>query len=194
MTDQETAKTPREGRLKRLLQLHGSPESIALGTAFGLFIGMTPTVGIQMIIILVVSLVIPIHRMAGLLTVYISNPLTVIPIYWLDYWVGLQCLARKGKSFDEFKSFWHQMESEAQANAEGWYQVGLELLRSIGNDVLGPLFLGGALVGLVVALPAYPLTLRMVIAYRSQSKGASGVRSTGVESAGVESAGVEEEE
>ncbi len=181
MTDIEDGKTPPKGRLKRLLQLDGTPESIALGTAFGLFIGMTPTVGIQMIIILLVSMVIPINRMAGLLTVYISNPLTVIPIYWLDYWVGLQCLARKGKSFDEFKSFWQQMEGQAQANAEGWYQVGLELLRSIGNDVLGPLFLGGALVGLVIALPAYPMTIRMVNAYRSQMGGAAGVASAAAE-------------
>jgi len=36
----------RESLPRRLLQLDGSAESIALGTAFGLFVAMTPTVGV----------------------------------------------------------------------------------------------------------------------------------------------------
>ncbi|HIC22647.1 MAG TPA: DUF2062 domain-containing protein, partial [Planctomycetes bacterium] len=34
---------------RRILQLEGSSHSIALGTAIGLFVAMTPTVGLQMI-------------------------------------------------------------------------------------------------------------------------------------------------
>ena len=154
--------------LKRLLQLDGTPESIALGTAIGLFVAMTPTVGIQMIIILLVSMVIPANRLAGLIMVYISNPLTLIPIYWLDYWVGLKCLATEGKSFAQFELYWIELTEQASENADGWYQVSLELLRSIGNDVLGPLFVGGGVVGLLFGLPCYPVMLRLVRAYRSK--------------------------
>ena len=154
--------------LKRLLQLDGTPESIALGTAIGLFVAMTPTVGIQMIIILLVSMVIPANRLAGLIMVYVSNPLTLIPIYWLDYWVGLKCLAQEGKSFAQFELYWIELTEQASENAVGWYQVSLELLRSIGNDVLGPLFVGGSVVGLLFALPCYPVMLRLVRAYRSK--------------------------
>ena len=69
--------------LHRILQLQGSAHSIALGTAIGLFVAMTPTVGLQMIIILIISLLIPANRLAGFIMVYISNPLTMVPIYWL---------------------------------------------------------------------------------------------------------------
>ena len=43
--------TPRR-LIRRLLSLDDTPHAIALGTAIGMFIGLTPTVGIQMIIVL----------------------------------------------------------------------------------------------------------------------------------------------
>ena len=158
----------RESLPRRLLQLDGAAESIALGTAFGLFVAMTPTVGVQMVIILLISLVLPIHRIAGLIMVYISNPLTVVPIYWFDYWVGLKCLAQQGLTRSNFELLY--LEAESKASEVGWLEGGLELLRSIGNDALGPLFLGGAVVGLICGLPAYPVTLRLVRRYRARKQ------------------------
>ncbi|MEC9476107.1 MAG: DUF2062 domain-containing protein [Planctomycetota bacterium] len=153
---------------RRILQLQGSAHSIALGTAIGLFIAMTPTVGLQMIIIVLISLVIPANRLAGFIMVYISNPLTVVPIYWLDYWVGLKCLSQTGMTRQDFETRW--IEAQSKAAEAGWYEGSLELMRSFGNDVLGPMFLGGAVVGLVCALPAYPLTLKFVRQYRALKK------------------------
>ncbi len=168
---------------RRLLQLDGSAESIALGTAFGLFVAMTPTVGVQMIIILLISLVLPIHRIAGLIMVYVSNPLTVVPIYWFDYWVGLKCLAQEGLTRANFELMYQ--EAASQANEVGWFEGGLELLRSIGNDALGPLFLGGAVVGLICGLPAYPITLRFVRRYRAMKRMGSAKSSLEVADPGV---------
>ena len=165
---------------RRILQLEGSSHSIALGTAIGLFVAMTPTVGLQMIIILIISLVIPANRLAGFIMVYVSNPLTMIPIYWLDYWVGLKCLAQQGLTRSNFEQRW--LEAQGKASEVGWYEGTLELLRSIGNDVLGPLFLGGAVVGLLCALPAYPVTLRLVQQYRDHRKQGTASRSADGES------------
>ena len=74
--------------VKRFLHINDTPESIALGAAVGMFIGMTPTVGFQMLIMIVVGTVIRANRIAGVAMVYVSNPFTVLPIYWLDYLVG----------------------------------------------------------------------------------------------------------
>jgi uncharacterized protein (DUF2062 family) len=60
--------------------------------------------------------------------------------------------------------------AERNASEVGWLDGGLELLRSIGNDALGPLFLGGAVVGLICGLPAYPVTLRLVRRYRARKQ------------------------
>jgi hypothetical protein len=47
-------RTPRT-LLRSILMLDDTPHSVALGTAIGMFVGMTPTVGIQMIIVLIVA-------------------------------------------------------------------------------------------------------------------------------------------
>jgi uncharacterized protein (DUF2062 family) len=57
-----------------------------------MFIGLTPTGGFQMALVLLFALLVrPLFRFnktAALLTVYVSNPLTMVPILWLDYQVG----------------------------------------------------------------------------------------------------------
>ena len=41
--------------LRHILMLQDSAHSIALGTAIGVFLGMTPTVGIQMLLVVVLA-------------------------------------------------------------------------------------------------------------------------------------------
>ena len=83
--------SPRE-LLRTILMLHDTPHSIALGTAIGMFVGLTPTVGFQMLLVVAISLLswryFRFNRLAALITVYVSNPLTLMPIYWLNYRVG----------------------------------------------------------------------------------------------------------
>lgn len=78
--------------LRHILMLDDTPHSIALGTAVGVFVGMTPTVGIQMILVVVLSFltrrVFRFNVIAALIAIYISNPVTTVPIYWFDYTVG----------------------------------------------------------------------------------------------------------
>ena len=67
--------------LRALLMLDDTPHHIALGTALGVFIAFTPTVGIQMILVLLLAMLVrPFFRfnnVAGLIAVYITNPVTV---------------------------------------------------------------------------------------------------------------------
>lgn len=78
--------------LRTILMLDDTPHSIALGTSIGMFIGMTPTVGIQMILVLITAFLtrpcLRFNQVAAIVTVYISNPLTSVPIYWFNYKVG----------------------------------------------------------------------------------------------------------
>ncbi len=43
--------------IQRILQINDTPESIALGTAVGIWLAMTPTVGIQMILMILIGTV-----------------------------------------------------------------------------------------------------------------------------------------
>ena len=62
---------------------------VSLGVAVGVFLGLTPTVGVQMYL---VALVWSIYRYifnrhfnlpVGVAMVWISNPLTMVPLYYL---------------------------------------------------------------------------------------------------------------
>ncbi len=156
---------------RRILQLDDTPESIARGTALGIFIAMTPTVGIQMILVAVVHTLCKANRIAGLIMVYISNPLTMIPIYWVDYAVGWLVLRPfvelEWHGYEHFSSIFDLGETEGLGGATREF---MGRLVEVGTDVAGPLFLGGLVVGTICALPSYPITLGMVRRTRSKLK------------------------
>ena len=85
-----------------VLHINDTPEAVALGVGLGIFIAMTPTVGLQMTLVLVIHTLFRANRLAGLVMVYISNPFTLVPIYWLDYMVGSVVLRHPLYSYEEF--------------------------------------------------------------------------------------------
>ena len=85
-----------------LFRINDTPEAVALGVSLGVLIAMTPTVGFQILLVLVVHTIFGANRLAGIAMVYISNPFTVIPIYWLDYVVGTFFLGWRSYSYEAF--------------------------------------------------------------------------------------------
>ncbi len=143
-------KSPRD-LLRQILQLDDSPHHVALGVAIGVFIGMTPTVGIQMILVLVLAfLAKPFFRfnnIAALITVYISNPFTVLPIYWFDYKVGTLFVEDAGITKEQF---------EAALTYKGfaeWWDTIVTLFVKIG----APLIIGSLVVATISGTASYPV-------------------------------------
>lgn len=141
--------------LRAILQLKDSPHSIALGTAIGVFIGLTPTFGIQMVLVLAIAcLVRPVLRfnqIAALVAVYVSNPFTAVPIYWLNYRVGAVFM-NSTISWEEFVKLF-----EYDGFAE-WWACMVNVFYTIGS----PLIIGSLIVATFCALPTYPLMLRLL--------------------------------
>ena len=139
---------PRE-ILRYILGLDDTHHSIALGTTIGMFIGMTPTVGIQMIIVMIVAFLTKpffhFNRVAALITVYISNPLTMVPIYYLDYKVGT-LFFESDYTLEHFERILHY-ESFA-----GWWETIVDLFVGVGM----PLIVGSFVVATVCSLATYP--------------------------------------
>jgi uncharacterized protein len=136
--------------LRALLQLDDTDHSIALGTAIGMAIGLTPTVGIQMILVAVISLLtrklFRFNIMAALITVYVSNPLTMIPIYWMLYVVGTW-FVEGDVTREQFAAIF-----EYEGFAE-WWETIAEIFIGIGK----PLLIGTAIVASLGGLMTYPL-------------------------------------
>lgn len=82
-------------RLVRILErggaLHIDETTLARGVAVGLFIGMTPTVGIQTVMMLIAAFAFRANFFAAFIVSNVSNPFTMAPLYWgwnrLGHWL-----------------------------------------------------------------------------------------------------------
>ena len=144
-----------------VLGLDDTPHQIALGVAVGAFWGMTPTVGVQMLLVLgfyyLCKPLFAFNVKASLVTVYISNPLTMLAIYWFDYEVGTLFVAG-----DLTKSELAAV-LEYSSLAEWW-----ETVRDLVLRVGWPMLIGSAVVGTVCALVSYPVTRWLVVKWRGR--------------------------
>lgn len=158
-----------------LLHLDDSAHRIALGAAVGMFVAMTPTVGFQMLLTLLVLLFIPGNRAAGLPIVWITNPATVVPIYYFNYRIGVFLLGEPEgvnmqadwrKVVDTVPSLGQLFTAPSGWVAEMWQWLG-DLWYAM-SDIMGQLWLGSILVGLAAGLVAYGLMHWLVRFYRGR--------------------------
>lgn len=126
----------------RFVRLRGLPEEIAKGVALGIFIGMTPTFGFQMAIALFFAYLLKENRLAAILGVWITNPVTAPVIYSIEYEMGRILLSLP----------------RASLPAEFTWGAYADL----GWDIMFPLWVGGTLAGVILGALAYFVTLRMV--------------------------------
>jgi len=76
----------------RFRRLKGDPQKIALGMALGVFIAFTPTIPFHMILSLTLAHLFRVSRVAALMGVWVSNPLTVPPMYYFSFVIGKRLL------------------------------------------------------------------------------------------------------
>lgn len=126
----------------RFVRLRGLPEEIAKGVALGIFIGMTPTFGFQMAIALFFAYLLKENRLAAILGVWITNPVTAPIIYAIEYEMGRLLLGMERVHLP--------------------HELTLKAYTELGWNVLSPLWVGGTLAGLILGALSYFLTLRMV--------------------------------
>jgi len=155
-------------RLRRMLRsivtLHGSPRDIALGTAIGVFVAFTPTIGFQMLIAALIATVLRANRFAAVIPPWITNPFTIPPIFALTYWVGTW-FTHGPSAATVYQELAQVVSSLRQLSFYAFHQQLKEFLK-IGVDVYVPMMIGGTIVGLICAAVSYPLTLRAVNQYR----------------------------
>jgi uncharacterized protein len=151
--------------VQAILRLQDTEHSIALGTAIGLFVAWTPTVGIHMILVVGLTMLLRANKAAGLIAVYLSNPLTIVPMYWIDYWLGALVLHQE-LTYAELQSILHY---------HGWDGFKVAFWR-VCVELAGPMWLGGLVLALVHAIPGYYVTRWAVVRFRRRNAGAAGCK------------------
>ena len=128
--------------LVRFIRLRGLPDEIAKGVALGIFIGMTPTFGFQMLIAIFFAYLLKENRLAAILGVWVTNPVTAPFIYAAEYECGRLLLG---------------MERLALPT-----EYTLSAFVDLGWDIVLPWCLGSLLFGVVLGTISYFVTLRLV--------------------------------
>ncbi|EDX86037.1 hypothetical protein S7335_3740 [Synechococcus sp. PCC 7335] len=129
----------------RFLRMQGSPHAIARGIAAGVFAGAFPLLGFQTIIGVAIAATIRGNKIMAAVGTWISNPLTYVPIFALNFHVG-RWLLRLPNDI---------MMPSASAGTEEWMSLGVSASAS--------LLLGSFVVGIAASSIAYYFGLRIAL-------------------------------
>lgn len=139
-----------------VIKLRSSPKAIAGGMALGTFIAFTPTYGVQIFLAVFFATLFNFNRPAALVPVWITNPLTIAPVYTFNYWIG--CFMWPGPPVGEVsKTF---MDIAVKLAKLDFWDIDDQLcnILSMGMEVIIPLSVGSLLVGLFFGGLVYWLT------------------------------------
>jgi len=146
--------------LRWIIKLRSSPRAIAGGLGLGTFIAFTPTMGVQLILAVIVATFFNLNRPAAMIPVWITNPVTVAPIYTFNYWLG--CRIWDGPPLGEVSRLFLEIGS-TMAHLEFWdINKQIFAILQMGKDVLIPLFLGSLAIGATAGVVVYIFSLNLL--------------------------------
>ncbi|MGW8272658.1 MAG: DUF2062 domain-containing protein [Thermodesulfovibrionales bacterium] len=79
-------------KLKILLAVRDRPHHVAMSFSVGVFIGISPLLGLHTLLGILVSYLFRLNKFVTLMGVFVTNPWTIIPIYTLGTWAGMKML------------------------------------------------------------------------------------------------------
>ena len=148
----------------KLPRLRGTPHSIALGAAIGLFIGVTPTIPFHTVAIL--GLTVPTRSpfIAGFITsVLICNPLTYVPIYFLSLVLG--------NIFTPFHLSWDRISGVLEVIlSDAHLQERIGAMLSLGYEAVTVMLVGGFVLALPFGVGGYYLVNYLVVSFRRKRR------------------------
>jgi len=146
--------------IRPIFTINDTPHAVALGVSLGIFIGFTPTVGFQLILVALIGTLIKANRIIALILCWVSNPITFIPLYYVYYWFGAKLLNISSEKVWSFGNFQTKIDS-FMVNLE---QMGYwTSMNQLGSEIFKPLLWGSMVIALVLALPLYPITRSALI-------------------------------
>jgi uncharacterized protein (DUF2062 family) len=131
--------------LSAVLTIKESPNKIALSFSIGVFIGMSPLVGLHTILGLAIASIFRLNKFVTIIGVYITNPWTIVPIYTFSTFVGAKLLGLK-KVIPDID----------------WHNLGITKIISELKDLLIPFVVGTLFVGTLSAIISFIILYHIV--------------------------------
>lgn len=134
----------------RFVKIRGNPREISLGFALGIFVGMSPFMGLHTAIAVFLAALLKWNKISAALAVWISNPLTAPVIYGFTYVIGAKTL--------NFKNH-YQLPNAFDLDSL------LYIIRS-APELIWVLVVGGIATGLPLAVFSYFIAHKTITGYR----------------------------
>jgi uncharacterized protein (DUF2062 family) len=148
----------------RILRLKGSPHSLSLGSAIGVFIGITPTIPLHTVIILLLCVLSRSSFMAGLIMSWIvCNPLTYVPIYYLSLKIG-NVVTPYELNWVKVQAVLDALLSDVSLGAK------FQAMMNLGYEAIIVMLIGGTLLALPFGIASYYLTYYSIVKYRRKRR------------------------
>lgn len=124
-------------KLRLIFYIKDPPSRTAFTFSIGLFIGMSPLIGLHTLIALAIAIIFRLNKLVILIATYLTNPWTIVPIYTFSTIIGAKILNRS----IEIEIDWHHLTLS-------------QLLHNAGNLLL-PFITGSIIVGFVSSVLSY---------------------------------------
>ena len=144
------------GFRQKFTALSGTPHSIALGLAIGVFISMTPTIPLHTVLCLAIAFMLRASKVAALMGSMLANPITLPGFYFGSYKLGA-ALWRHPVTWDPHDMAVHELV------AKGW-------------EFFAEMLTGGLAMGIGPAVFTYFATRWLVVAVRKNQQAIDAAR------------------
>ena len=134
------------------MKIRGHPREIALGLALGLFIAMSPFMGLQTAMAVCLAALFKWNKISAAIGVWLSNPLTAPVIYSATWFVGSKItgITLTDNMFQMFS-----------------FKATLQLLHKT-PAILSTLTIGGIIIGIPAAIVTYYIAFGIVKKYQEE--------------------------
>jgi len=132
-------------RIRQVLSVNEPPHKVAQAFAMGIFIGMSPLLGLHTILGIVLAWQLRLNKLVTLIGVYVTNPWTIVPIYTFGTWFGAKILG--------VSNIIPPMD---------WSHMTCKVLFNEFKHLLMPFIVGSTLIGFFSAILGYILIYRAV--------------------------------
>lgn len=140
---------------KNLVSMKGNPSKIALSLALGIFVGVMMPMGFQVIIVVPLALVLNLNLLIALTATLISNPLTVLPLYFI--------IIQVGEFLTQINISWEKIEMVIE-------HPGMKNFLNLGYESLIVFFSGSITLGLATSTAIYFITLKIIRNHRLKNQ------------------------
>lgn len=133
----------------KIVRSHATTEEVAQGFALGIFISLTPTMGFHSVIAISLAALFKKNEISCLIGVWLTNPLTMFPIYFFVYEIGTKIIGSKFTVLrpDSIRDFF-----------------------SMSGEILMPLWIGGIVCGTIAGIASYYIAYYCYPVLRKQQK------------------------